>query len=89
MKKLLLIILSVQTAVGVSNAQKPENIERDSLKIDSMKRSLLLQKDTARINCLNSIAEAYFSQKGVTGQRRSDSAFIYAEMANREAIKTG
>jgi hypothetical protein len=89
MKKCLLIIILVQTCAELAIAQKPEDIIRDSLRIDSLKKVVPLLKDTARINCLNRIAEAFINQVGSNGQRRGDSTFIYADMANNEAKEVG
>jgi len=89
MKKYLLVILFFQSFCGLAIAQNSEIIKRDSvinsLRIDSLKRLLPSQKDTARINCLNKIAERFFSQAGIGVQRRADSASAYANIALTEA----
>jgi hypothetical protein len=87
MKKYLFILFFVFTCPVIILAQNSENIKRDSLKIDGLKRILPSLKDTARINCLNNIAEIFLNR--FNPERRTDSAFIYSAIANKEAIQMG
>ncbi|HUR10835.1 MAG TPA: histidine kinase [Flavitalea sp.] len=89
MKIRLLVILIMQLWLQQSVAQKPEDIKRDSLRLDSMKSALHQQQGDRRVNNLNNIAEASLGQSGVSGKRRSDSAFIYGSMAYNEALESG
>ena len=68
-------------------AQTPESIKLDSLRIDSLQKVLPSLRDTARINCLNSLAEAFLNRDGYKIKREADSAYSYAIMANNEAKK--
>ena len=85
----LSIIVFLQMCCTLLIAQNPENVKRDSLRLDSMKSALQQQKSVERINTLNNIADAFLNQSGSSGQRRSDSAFVYANMANDEAMTAG
>jgi len=93
MKKYLSVILFFYSLSGFVMAQNSEIIKidslRNSLRIDSLKRILATKKDTARINCLNKIAETFLNHARISSQERADSAFFYSEMANREASERG
>ena len=89
MRKYLLIAAFLTICHYFLSAQNPKSINSDSLKIDSLKRILPSLKDTARINCLNNIGEAFLDRNDYKFKRKVDSALVYAEIANHEATKTG
>lgn len=62
----------------------------DSLRIDSLKKILPSLKDTARINCLNMLCEAYeyFTPAGGV-KEMTDNVSTYASQAENESMKIG
>ncbi|MEO5581082.1 MAG: histidine kinase, partial [Saprospiraceae bacterium] len=87
MRKYLFIIALAFIFQIKALAQTPESITLDSLKIDSLQNILPSLRDTARINCLNLLAEASLDRDGYKIKRAADSAYPYAIMANSEAKK--
>ena len=59
--------------------------KKDSLYIDGLQKILPFRKDTARINCLNNIAEGFLNRDGYKIKTEADSAYPYAIMSNTEA----
>ncbi len=88
MRKYLLITAFLTIWQITLLAQNTKGINRDSLKIDSLKRILPSLKDTARINCLNNIGEVFLDRNDYKFKRKVDSALVYTEIANLESTKT-
>jgi tetratricopeptide (TPR) repeat protein len=86
MRKYLLIAIIFGSQLA-GHGQTPESIKRDSLRVDSLQKLLPFLHDTARINCLNFVSEAFVNRDGFKIRRRADSANHYAIMANAEAQK--
>src|SRR6185436_8212326 len=86
-KYLFLIILLAGFQAGLLS-QNTEQIKRDSLKIDSLQKRLLKLKDTARINCLLNIADAFFERADYKIKRKVDSGRVYVNMAADESAKS-
>ncbi len=59
---------------------------QDSLKIDTLRKRLATLSDTARINCLNDLAWAYYSSARPL-KFKADSAYPFAKKANEEATR--
>ena len=87
MRKYLLIITLVCGIQVTSFAQSSQSILADSLRIDSLQKVLPTLRDTARINCLNSLGEAFLNRDGYKIKIRADSGSRYAIMAKNEAQK--
>src|SRR5688572_16376413 len=88
MRKYLLITL-LAAVFNSAFAQFSEKINRDSVKVDSMQKILLTQKDTTRINTLNNIAEAFLDRQDYKFKPKCDSAMTYSEIAIKEATGSG
>ena len=85
MKKIILIISLLFACQVQVISQK---LNKDSLRIDSLKKILLVLKDTSRINCLNEICEAYESYMPTDSAKEMiENVFAYASQANRESIR--
>ncbi|HET6768307.1 MAG TPA: histidine kinase [Chitinophagaceae bacterium] len=87
MRKYLLIITLVFEIQVTLFAQSPESIRIDSLRIDSLQKVLPTLHDTARINCLNSLGEAFLNRDGYKIKVKADSACQFAIMAKNESQK--
>ncbi len=87
MRKYLLIITLLFGIQAASFAQSPQSIRIDSLKIDSLQKVLPTLHDTTRINCLNSLGEAFLNRDGYKIKVNADSAYRYAIMAKNESQK--
>ncbi len=87
MRKYILIITFVFGIQATSFAQSSQSIIADSLRIDSLQKVLKPLHDTARINCLNSLAEAFLNRDGYKIKIQADSACRYAIMAKNESKK--
>ena len=85
MRKYLFIVVLVLGFQMKPLAQTLESIKLDSLRIDSLQKVLPSLFDTAKINCLNSLAEAFLNRDGYKIKIEADSAYSYAIMANTEA----
>jgi tetratricopeptide (TPR) repeat protein len=85
-KYLFISVIIIGFPVGLL-AQSGESIKRDSLAIERLQKLLPSLRDTAKINCLNSLAEAFLNRDGYKIKRRADSAYQYTTNANLEASK--
>jgi hypothetical protein len=87
MIKYLLIITLTFAFQATLFAQSSQSILADSLRIDSLQKVLITLHDTARINCMNSLGEAFLNRDGYKIKVRADSACRYALMAKNESQK--
>jgi len=91
MKKYPLIALLLSLFSFNSFGQNEVERRLDSLKIDSMRNMLSSLKDSARIDCLNSLSQkCIFFKKSYSDEDSrigGDSMYKYALLANIEAIK--
>ena len=87
MIKYLLIIPLTFALQATLFAQSSQSILADSLRIDSLQKVLITLHDTGRINCLNSLGEAFLNRDGYKIKVRADSACRYALMAKNESQK--
>ena len=87
MRKYLILIILLAGFQTELLSQNTEQIKRDSLKIDSLQKRLLKLTDTARINCLLNIADAFFERADYKIKRKVDSGRIYVNVAANESTK--
>jgi len=91
MKKYFLITALFLAFAGKALCQHTEEYRTDSLKIDSMRRVFPSLKDSARVDCLNSLSEKWpqfaTSYNSDDFKIRGDSMYKYALMANIEATR--
>jgi tetratricopeptide (TPR) repeat protein len=94
MRKLFLIIVLTifSEAVVFAQTESEKNaykkaVEKDSLEIVRLQRMLQSLNDTARINCLNNLAQKFMTRAGYMPRTRTDSAFSYATSAYKEATQ--
>ena len=87
MKKYFFIAVLLSGCCLQALSQYSEALRIDSLRIDSVKRIVLLLKDSARVDLLNEIAlrTGYIAPHA----HRIDSSFLYATEAFNEANKIG
>jgi hypothetical protein len=71
MRKLFLLPILLLVLHVAAPAQSSGSIKKDSLYIDSLQKLLPSLKDTARINCLNHIAEGFLNKDGYNLKRKS------------------